>query len=95
MGTKNRDRIPIAEWRRAVEAVADMQAKGWDVVTRCQACGLMMAVDLDLIAWRSGAKTSLWNRKARCRRIGCQGWVEFQGRPPGVRVYATLAADEP
>jgi hypothetical protein len=52
----------------------------------------MMAVDLDLIAWRSGAKTILWNRKARCRRIG--GWVEFQARFPGRGVYETLAADD-
>lgn len=92
MGSKRLDRIPIAEWRCVAETAADMRAKGWDVITRCQACGLMMPVDLDLIVWRSGAKTSLWNRKARCRRIGCQGWVEFQGRPPGVRLYATLSA---
>ena len=95
MGAKNLDRIPMAEWRRKAETVADMQAQGWDVITRCQACGLAMTVNLDLVGWVSGPGTVLWNRKARCRRIGCSGFVEFQGRPPRRQTYEPLRAPEP
>jgi hypothetical protein len=95
MGVKHPDRIPIAEWRFGAETVAAMQAKEWDVISHCLKCGLTMPVDLDLIAWRSGAKTSLWNRRAPCRRIGCQGMVEFQGRPPGRSRHETLTAPWP
>jgi hypothetical protein len=94
MGRRNADRVSISFWRASVATVADMQRHGWEVISKCTTCGLMMPVDLDLIAWRSGAKTVLWNRKARCRRIGCQGWVEFQARPPGVGFYQALLADD-
>jgi hypothetical protein len=67
MGRRNIERIPIGYFRATVVTVADMQRTRWDVISKCAACGLMMPVDLDLVAWRSGAKTVLWNRKARCR----------------------------
>jgi hypothetical protein len=92
VGRKNIDRIPIAHFRARVVTVADMQRERWDVVSKCSACGLMMPVDLDLVAWRTGAKTVLWNRRARCRRLGCQGVVEFQARAPGSPHFQTLAA---
>ncbi len=95
MGAKNLDRIPMAEWRRKAETVADMQAQGWDVITKCQACGLAMTVNLDLVGWVAGPRTVLWNRKARCRRIGCSGFVEFQGRPPRRQTYEPLRAPAP
>lgn len=94
MGRRNVDRVPISFYRATVATVADMQRERWDVISKCATCGLMMAVDLDLVAWRSGAKTVLWNRKARCRRIGCQGFVEFQARQPGGGYYQALRADD-
>jgi hypothetical protein len=94
LGRKNIDRVHISHFRHRVATVADMQARRWDVISRCRVCGLMMTVDLPLIAKHSGPKTILWNRLARCKRIGCQGHVEFQARFPGRGVYATLAADE-
>ncbi|HEX4197591.1 MAG TPA: hypothetical protein VHZ26_09115 [Caulobacteraceae bacterium] len=94
MGRRNADRIPISYYRRAVATVADMLREHWEVISKCNSCGLMMPVDLDLIAWRSGARTILWNRRARCKRIGCQGWVEFQARVPGVGFYQTLSSDD-
>jgi len=80
MGMRNPDRIPIAMWRSKIETVTDMRAAGWDVVSKCHRCGLMMAVNLRLVG--SGAKTSLWNRKEPCRRIGCGGFVDFLARVP-------------
>ncbi len=94
MGRRNADRIAISNFRRAVATVADMLRERWEVISKCNSCGLMMPVNLDVIAWRSGAKTVLWNRKARCKRIGCQGWVEFQARFPGVGFYQTLTSDD-
>jgi hypothetical protein len=95
MGARNPDRIPIDEWRSGFETVAQMQKGGWKVISKCRTCGLTMAVDLDLIAWRSGANTSLWNRTARCRRLRCEGVVEFQAHIPRVPGYQALSAPWP
>lgn len=93
MGARNRDRIWIGEYRRAVATVADMAARQWAVIAKCQACGLMTVVDLELVARVSGAATVLWNRKARCKKVGCQGFVEFQAHVPnGPAGYETLTA---
>ena len=95
MGAKNRDRIPVVEWRRRAETLYEMQQAGWEVISRCSTCGLMMPVDLDVLIWRLGASASLWNRRPRCRRIGCSGRVEFQARfwPGGY--YQPLSAPWP
>jgi hypothetical protein len=94
VGRRNIDRVHISEFRNRVATVADMQSQRWDVISKCRVCGLMMAVDLVLIARTTGPKTILWNRLARCKRIGCQGHVEFQGRAPGAGGYQTLSADD-
>jgi hypothetical protein len=94
MGSRNPDRISIQARRRQGETVADMMAAGWDVISECRTCGLMMQTDLDLIAWRSGAKTSLWNRKARCRRLHCNGFVVFKAKAPGMAWHEELSADD-
>jgi len=94
MGHKNPDRIPVAFYRASVITVADMTHHQWDVLSKCTACGLLMQLDLALVARLSGPQTVLWNRKQRCRRIGCQGFVEFQARPPGAAVYESLTADD-
>jgi hypothetical protein len=94
VGRKNIGRLPISHFRARVATVADVPEQRWDVISKCPVCGLMMAVDLALIAKHSGPKTILWNRLARCKRIGCQGQIEFQARFPGRGTYATLAADD-
>jgi len=71
-----------------------MLAARWDVISNCEKCGLMMRVDLAMIARVSGPATSLWNRKARCRRIGCLGFVVFQARAPGMSCHEALSADD-
>jgi hypothetical protein len=95
MGTKRPDMIPLADWRPGAETVDKMQSAGWDVFTQCRACGLKMAADLALIAKVSGGATSLWNRKARCRRLGCSGFVDFWGKPPQRSRHEPLSAPWP
>jgi len=68
------------------------QRDRWDVISKCAECGLLMQVDLGLIIRVSGPATVLWNRKARCRRLGCLGWVEFQARAPGMVMHEALTA---
>ena len=95
MGRPNNDRIPIWRRRSKVETVGDMLRERWNVVSKCGSCGLVMKVDLRLIAKVSGPRTSLWNRRPRCRRMYCGGHVEFQARVPGVGWHEALTAPWP
>jgi hypothetical protein len=79
MGSRNPDRVPITMRRSRCETVAGMIGEHWDVISKCSTCGLIMQVDLALVARVKGAKTSLWGRKQRCRRLGCAGFVDFLG----------------
>ncbi len=92
MGHRNSDRVPIAYRRARCETVAQMRRDRWDVISKCEACGLIMRVDLALIIRVRGPAVSLWNRKARCRRLGCGGWVAFQARAPGMDLHDALTA---
>jgi hypothetical protein len=92
MGTKSRARIPLAMRRKGCESVEQMRREGWDVLSRCDACTLIMRVNLSTIIKVNGPAFSLWNRKARCRRIGCVGFVEFQARAPGMECHEPLTA---
>lgn len=94
MGSRNPDRIPISQRRREGETVAAMLAHGWEVVSACQTCGIELRTDLALIVRVSGGGTSLWNRKARCRRLNCAGWVVFKAKAPGMFWFEELAADD-
>jgi hypothetical protein len=84
MGRRNYERWPPEAWRRSAKTVARMRANGWTVLAYCPACTLTIAVDLALVERIRGADFSLWNRRAPCRRLGCPGKVEFQGKPPEV-----------
>jgi hypothetical protein len=77
------------------ETVSQMIKQGWDVISRCDHCGLMMQVNLRVVAVVRGGDFSLWNKKTRCRRIGCQGWTSFQARAPGMHYHQELAAPWP
>lgn len=90
MGQRNPDRIPIAARRRRFETVGAMYAGRWLVNSRCLACGLQMRVDLRVIIALRGPDVSLWNRRARCRRIGCAGAVQFEARPPDMDGFRPL-----
>lgn len=94
MGQRNPDRVPIAQRQHQGCDVAAMAKAGWDVLSECRRCGLIMQVDLQLIARVSGPRTSLWNRHARCRRLLCPGVVEFKAKAPGMGWHERLVYDE-
>jgi hypothetical protein len=54
-----------------------------------------MQVDLALIIQVKGPGVSLWNRKARCRRLACSGWVTFHAQTSARRGFEALTADWP
>lgn len=82
MGRVDPAKLPIHHWEHQFHTVADMIAAGWTVITKCETCGLMMTVDLKLVAKIAGPETVLWNRKQRCRRMGCPGHVIFMAPHP-------------
>jgi hypothetical protein len=92
MGHRNPDRVPIAFRRTRCATVGQMLEQRWEVISRCEACGLVMAVDLALIIRVSGRDVVLWDRKARCRRVGCGGFVAFHAKAPGMSVYEPLTS---
>jgi hypothetical protein len=95
MGHRNPDRVPISIRRQKCETVAEMARDRWEVISHCRHCGLIMTVNLRLVARVSGPKTSLWNRTSRCRRLGCTGVVDFQAKAPGMDSFDVLAAPWP
>ncbi|HEV2362607.1 MAG TPA: hypothetical protein VGS12_00235 [Caulobacteraceae bacterium] len=72
-----------------------MLRERWDVISRRRACGLVMSVDLRLIAKVCGPRISPWNRTARCRRLGCPGIVDFQAKAPGMASHEPLQTPWP
>jgi hypothetical protein len=95
MGLRNYDRWPPEDWRRTAETVSQMRKARWEVISYCRVCHLTMRADLNLVERVSGSHTVLWNRKARYRRIGCDGVVEFLGKPLKVTNYIRLNAEWP
>ena len=89
----NPDRVPLSVRRRKCETVRAMRDEHWDVLAKCDACGLVMRVDLKLIMRVRGPDVSLWNRRSRCRRVGCSGWMDFQARAPGMGWHEMLRAE--
>ena len=95
MGFCNYDRWSAEEWRRTAETVAQMRKAGWDVLSYCRTCHLTMKVDMAVVERVSGPQAVLWNRQARCRRIGYDGVVEFRGKNPKIISYIRLRAAWP
>ena len=58
-------------------------------------CGLRMRVQLRVIVMVSGPNTSLWNRRAPCRRLLCPGRVEFWAKASGMARHESLTAEWP
>lgn len=92
MGSRNADRIPLIARRRHGETVADMIANGWDVYAQCPIgrCSNKMAVNLRLVASVKGPGYSLWNRRPKCRRPGCDGKMLLWARAPGMPAHEGL-----
>ncbi|MFC3070489.1 hypothetical protein [Phenylobacterium soli] len=93
MGAPNPDRVSLRARYGQGRTVAEMARAGWEVISCCERCGLMMRVDLKLIAFVRGPNVSLWNRKARCRRLLCHGVVTFHAKAPGMPGHEPLTID--
>ncbi len=93
MGRRKFDRWPPEAWRAGAEGVGRMRAAGWTVLAYCPTCNLTIVVDLDCLERLRGSDFSLWNRRAACRRLGCSGRVEFQGKPPRIATPFPLRAE--
>ena len=69
---------------------------GWNVIAVCRICRVKTNVDLRVIAKVRGPEFSLWNRAARCRCVGCIGFVDFLARAPdGMTGHLPLTAPDP
>jgi hypothetical protein len=79
----------------AIETVADFARDHVEVITDCPKCGLQMVVGLAMVARVSGPETSLWNRKPRCRKLGCGGRATLKAKLPGKGYYEALEAPWP
>jgi hypothetical protein len=94
MGHRNPDRVPMVIRRQRCPTVVAMARDHWDVISVCDTCRLIMRVDLAVIIKIRGPGVVLWNRKARCKRIGCAGWVEFHAKAPGMNAHEPLIVDD-
>jgi hypothetical protein len=92
MGSRNLDRISPSEWRLRCPTVAELMRDHIDVIAKCERCGLQTVVDLRVVALVSGPAASLWNRKARCKKLGCGGWVHFEAKFWGMNIYQPMRA---
>ena len=73
-----------------------MLAERWDVIAVCGRCGLVTRVNLGIIAKVRGRGFSLWNRKARCRKVGCSGHVAFHAKAAdGMLWHEPLVGPDP
>lgn len=82
MGAKSPDRIPFQHFHFQSRTVGLMIENGWTAISQCEACRLQMTVDLELIVTVKGPDVTLWNRRQRCKSVGCTGWVFFLGKHP-------------
>ncbi len=82
MSTKKPERIPFQHFHFQSRMVGLMIENGWTVISQCEKCQLQTTVDLDLIVTVKGPQVTLWNRRQRCKKVGCSGWVYFLGKHP-------------
>ena len=87
MASRSPDRISIRQWRPKVEIVAAMHTHRWEVVAKCGKCALQMKVDLQRVKRERGPTMVLWDRDARCRRVGCNGRMVFMAKGPGMAFF--------
>jgi hypothetical protein len=91
---KSPDRFHATDFRWSCDTVGQMLENNLEVVGKCASCGLVMLVDLRMVARVRGPKFSLWNRKTRCKRLHCHGHMALMARWPGVSFHQELVADD-
>jgi hypothetical protein len=66
---------------RSKRTIAAMIEHGFSSYAYCPACRLYREVDLNKLMATKGPAYSLWNRRCRCKKPGCTGWVRFKVGP--------------
>lgn len=92
MGARNLDRIPLHQRRHHAESVAQMAEQHWQVQAWCSDCRVKLKVDLRLVARVRGPGFSLWDKRGRCRAVGCTGAVDFYAQAPGRPGFSPLVS---
>ena len=95
MGARNHDRIFISEFRPSTETVKDMFDRKWIVITKCRDCELKLYVNIVALMHYMGPDVSLWNKRRRCLKVGCEGWTTFWAQRPYRNIYEELSAPWP
>lgn len=54
------------------------------VEARCNKCAFQQSVNIAALAEKCGESYQLWDRRSRCKKPGCEGWVRFFGARGGV-----------
>lgn len=93
MGARHVDNIPIAAAWPQTDRVVVMLELDWKVMSTCRRCGLQLHVDLRTVIKTNGPDFSLWNAKAKCRKVGCSGYADYAGMPPRGTLYRPLIVD--
>lgn len=92
MGSKNRDRYTIDDWREACFTVSSMRRARWLVLVVCPVCDLQIEADLHRIEQIKGPTFSLWGQTTPCRRRFCEGQASFFVQPPGASTELHMTA---
>lgn len=71
--------------RADLRTVSDFQAAGATIIAQCEACAFITRVDLDLFAWRFGARAVLRGRREPCVIADCEGQATYFAKAPGGR----------
>lgn len=71
-----------------------MIVQRWEVVAHCRECNTPLRVDLKVIAIVRGLDYVLWNKTARCKRLLCNGVVDFKAKCPETIQYEPLTFDD-
>lgn len=95
MGSRNLDRIDFDCFAVHAETAGDMLRLGWRIQSVCLVCGLKMDEPLENIVKLAGPDYVLWDKKGRCRRVGCHGARVFEGRPRGMNHFNRLTRPQP
>jgi hypothetical protein len=95
MGFRKPENWKPEDWRATAETVGAMRKAHWDIIAHCLSCHLTLRVDTAVIIQLRGPNVSLWNKQAPCKKVGCKGSMEFQGRPPQLSRHFALRAEWP
>lgn len=91
MGSFNRD-IHIAVPTPAdALTLGQMERAGWELVARCNRCGVVLSVDVKVLIRLHGEDAVWWGRRPRCRVLACSGRVEFGARAWRMGSWESLA----